>query len=48
MQTKDILLAVKAAALVDKLAYKLLEAEIERLGRTLRDAERQTTDRHAA
>ena len=36
---------LKAAALVDRLAYKLPEAEVETLGRTLRDAKGRPTNR---
>lgn len=39
---EDILLALKAAALVDKMCHKLQVAEAKRLKRTLVDAERQS------
>lgn len=44
---EDILFPEKAAALVDKLAHMLPLAEDQTLGRTLGDAERQTTNLNA-
>ena len=40
----DTLVAVKAAALVERLAHKLPEAETKTLGRTLGDFECRTTN----
>jgi len=41
---KDTLVTVKAAALVERLAQKLLEAKAKTLKRTLGDSESRTTN----
>lgn len=46
-KNEDVFLALKAEALVEKLAYKIPEAKAESLGRTLSYAERQTTNADA-